>query len=247
MSQTIISQRGKFWAAQCIRAREVFKDRARHHQARKNAEAREDYEELSSQLDDLLEKLDKEEKSHPPVCMSSASLNCEDLEHFQRMMENKNFTSPARIVLCRANIVVAPPAVALGDDVGGLGVWCRREPVMPEWCKLFADHREFFGRCALVCQGVFGAEYWKVLYVVQSPRPYVAVCQMQPTGFTCSPLSKKASAADLNLNKVKIAFRCNFGVMKTAADMPAASINDLCILFNVVHRGGVIVAADEEP
>ena len=86
-----------------------------------------------------------------------------------------------------------------------------------------------------------------MLYVVQSPRPYVAVCQMQPTDFTCSPLSKKASAADLNLNKVKIAFRCNFGVMKTAADMPAASINDIGILFNLVHRGGVIVAADEEP
>ena len=247
LSQLVISQRGKWWAAQNVRAKQECSERARRHEAHKNAEAREEYQGLQAQLEKLLEDDREVAQHHPPVCMSASAVSCVDLEHFQRLVTDSNFRSPSHIALLRSDVLTAPPPLVLPEMPDTIEVWSRREPPMPDWCKLFAKNREFFKDCALVCQGEGGPQYWKVIYCVQSPSIYVAVCQMLPTEYSCPPLGKKASARDLTSSTVTMAWKCNFGVMRTAASMPCASLGELQVVFNLVHRGGSVVTTDDSP
>ena len=91
-------------------------------------------------------------------------------------------------------------------------------------------------------------EYWKIVYCVQKPRAYVAVCQLHSTeDFAPARLPADASPQDIVASSFDYAFRCNYGVMSTAADMPPVSQDQLSVIFGLKHVGGVIVTAHGPP
>ena len=247
LSEFFIRHRVKWWARQSLQARHELNERARQHQAEKLAEAREEHQHLEDQIKELLDEQREAAEHHAHVCMSESAVTSLDLEHFQRLVSDPQYSSPSRVAMLRCDVTAAPPPLTVpGSDTAE--VWCRREPSMPSWCKEIGKYREFFQDCAFVCKGEGNnLEYWKLIYVVQSPSLYVAVCKMMPTVYSCPPLGGGASAQDWTSSNVSLAWTCNFGVMKTAADMPVTSIEQLQVVFGLVHRGGTIVTAAEHP
>ena len=142
LSQTIISQRGKWWAQQCLRARQECWDRCREHRILKHAENRATYVDLQEQLDVLIGKEKEEALITPAMCMSASAVCSDDLEHFQKKYENKDFRSRRNIDLCRGMLTVAPHPLQV-PTAKDMGVWSRQEPAMPEWVATIADYRYF--------------------------------------------------------------------------------------------------------
>ena len=178
--------------------------------------------------------------------MSAAAVEGVDLERFARLVASSDFSSPARLSLARSTLTVGPPRLSI-EVPSSIKTWCRREPTMPPWVHEFAKYREFFVPCILVCQGPSGREDWKVVYAVQSPQTYMAVCKLEPTKYTPVSLPSGSSAAALVQNRVDAAWRCNYGRMSSAADMSAKSMDRISVIFNIQHVGGNIVTAQEEP
>ena len=180
--------------------------------------------------------------------MLSAALTSLDLEWFQSAMEDPSFTSPSRLSLVRSTIT-SPPMPP--DDVGtpdGSTAWCRSDPGMPDWALPIIAHREFFGTCALVVPGVFGVEYWKIVYCVQSPKPYLAVCKLELAAQESrSDQPLPTTAAEATFFSSSKTFKCNFGRMATAAEMPdGLTVDNIGVIFNIVHTGGTTVTSSFE-
>jgi CTP:molybdopterin cytidylyltransferase MocA len=81
-------------------------------------------------------------------------------------------------------------------------------------------------------------QYWKVVYCAQKPSTYIAVCRLHPADdYSAHRIPIDSSVQDFASAAYDIAFRCNFGVMSTAADMPAVTADQLAVLFNLKHEG----------
>ena len=52
---------------------------------------------------------------------------------------------------------------------------------------------------------------------------------------------------EVTASSFQMAWKCNFAAMGTAADMPAAEIKDISIIFNLQHRGGTIITSNWDP
>ena len=246
LSQHIIGARGVWWAKQSIRAKQECWDRCRHYRAQRSQEIRDEYNELEEQFSLLVAEGKEDALKIPPLCMSAAALETVDLERFARLIASTDFASPARLSLVRSSLTTgpAPLRIAVPSDSK---TWCRQEPEMPSWVPDFVKHRDFFGTCILVCQGLSGREDWKVVYAVQSPQAYLAVCKLEPVHVAPVSLPRGSSASALVQNRVDGSWKCNYGRMYTAADMSATSLGDLSVIFSIQHVGGSIITAQEEP
>jgi hypothetical protein len=246
LSQNVISTRGAWWAKQSMRAKQECRDRCRHHVANRQQQLREEYMEFEHQLEELLEESKEESARVPPLCMSAAAVDCSDLERLHRLLGDADFCKPGRLSLIRSTLTSGPPPLEIVVPAAGK-TWCRQEPEMPSWVRDFAMYREYFGTCALVCQGPSGVEEWKVLYAAQSPQPYLAVCRLEPIAHIPERLPLGSSAGDITRSRVVSSWKCNYGRMGTAADMSAKSLDDLAIVFQLQHVGGTTVVAHEQP
>jgi len=180
--------------------------------------------------------------------MSVAALQESDLEKIQMLIESKEFCSPKRIGLLRATITIAPLPQPQPDLPPGTAIWSRREPEQPAWATLIVEHRDFFSDCALVFCANGVPQYYKVVYGVQKPNTYLALCQLHPTNdYTASELPNHPTAKQIAAASHGLAFRCNFAVMATAADLQPLEMKQLSVLFGMKHRGGVIVTTDDSP
>ena len=229
-----------------MRAKQECLERCRHHVAQRGQELREEYLELEQQLEGLLEDSREEKERHQPLTMSAAAVDCSDLERLHRLLEDAEFCRPGRLSLTRSTITSGPPPLDIVVPAGGKS-WCRQEPEMPSWVREFAAYIYHFGTCALVCQGPSGVEEWKVLYAVQSPQPYLAVCRLEPSSYIPERIPPGSSAGDIARSRVSASWRCNFGKIATAADMSAKSLDDLAIIFKLQHVGGTTVVAQDDP
>ena len=230
-----------------MRAKQECWIRCHQHIAEKENQIRNEYQELEEQFVDVLNESKKEEAKLPPLCMTSAAVSVRDLEQFQALMGSSDFCAPSRMQITRCDITTGPgPLAVLVPDK--MEIWCRREAVMPGWVRDFVAARDFWGECALVSCGESGeTEYWKVVYAVQSPSPYLAVCKLEPVKHTRDRLPAGSSAGAIARSGFAIAFKCSFGIMQTAADMGVASMSDLSILLHLRHEGGTIVTSPCEP
>ena len=132
-------------------------------------------------MDELLGKHQEGAKKCPPISMSQAAVDCDDLEGMQAMLESREYCSPTRLNLVRSMLTTPPQPEKTPELPEGTRVWERTEPHMPSWAVLMGNHREFFDACAVVFTKDGTTQYWKIVYCVQSPRPYMAVCQLKPT------------------------------------------------------------------
>ena len=213
----------------------------------KEYEIREQFGELEEQLAELLSESKEDIAKSHPLSMSSAAVSIQDLERFQTFMESSEFRDPTRLRLERSTITSGPGPLAIPVSET-IAIWCRREPVMPGWVADFVAVREFWGSCALVICGESGAtEYWKVVYAIQAPHPYLAVCRLEPVKITPDALPAGSSAGVIARSRVALSFKCNYGRFATAADMKVASLKDISIVFELRHVGGTIVTSSEEP
>ena len=172
-----------------------------------------------------------------PITMSACALNQQDLEAFHRLMSDKSFTAVSRVSLVRQNIASAPlPQPVVG---AGIKVWEGHENRQPDWSHQLASHRQVFETCALVLPSADGTDQmWKVIYAVQSPHPYVAVARLTPIEFFQPNPPADASLHDIQLAHQTHLFKCNYGIMQSAADMPPRSLNSMLLLRGLQHMGG---------
>ena len=203
---------------------------------------------MSSQIDELLGKQKEEAEKCPPISMSAAAVGCGDLEGMQAMLESREYCAPSRLDLLRSMLTVAPPPEKTPELAPGTRVWERPEPQMPSWAVLMGWHRVFFDACAVVFTKGGTTQYWKIVYCVQSPRPYMAVCRLAPTdAYNEAAPHRSSSSQDLSAASYDMAFRCNFGIMATAADLPPLEMDEISVLFALKHVGGVMVVARGAP
>ena len=241
LSGQAIAQRGKWWAKASLRAQQETWRRAREHQVQKAFEIRQEQQQLVGELEGLLGEQMNVAAKPPPVCMSAAALSHEDLEYMGELLESTDFCSKTRVNMARALLTTAPPPMWQADLPAGTVVWKYEEPTMPTWAKDVAMHREFFQDCALVCCVDGETQYWKLVYCVQSPKTYIAVCRLHPADdYYAHRIPIDSSIQDFASAAYDIAFRLNFGVMCTAADMPEVTTDQLSVLFNLKHEGGFL-------
>ena len=130
----------------------------------------------------------------------------------------------------------------------GTAVWTRTDPEMPAWVAQVVKMREFLSDCAFVYNVDGTPQYWKMVYMVQSPKPYIAVSQLHPiVNYSTGPLPAHASVQDATAAGHDYAFECNFGVMQTAAYMPLVGDAGFSVLFGLSHVGDVVVTARGQP
>ena len=184
ITRMVISQRGRWWARQSIEAKAECWERARRYQHQRAGKIRKEMEDLSEQLDKLLEQEEKETEKYPPVCFSIAAVGAVDLEAMADRLKSPEFCSASRIAMLRADLLAAPPAPVMSELPEGTTLWSYSEPVQPDWVNLVAQYRYFFRESAFVfC--VDGIQiFWKFVYAVQKPHTYVAMCELVPTSFS---------------------------------------------------------------
>ena len=94
-------------------------------------------------------------------------------------MESPSFVMPSRLDLARCTLTTGPPPLRDVPAPAGIRICGRSDPEMPAWARFIVDYRDFFGTCALAFRVAGEAEYWKVVYAAQSPKPYLAVCKLE--------------------------------------------------------------------
>ena len=152
-----------------------------------------------------------------------------------------------RTMLCVAPSPEDPPALPDGKQP-----WCRdRDLVMPEWVKTLAKDRYFFIGSALVVPNPDGSKsfFLKIVYIVQSPTLYMAVAPLQLVPVVRRQLPVGASALQANQAFITHAFKCNYAVFQTAADLPPVEIGQLEMIRHLRHDGGTLLTTswDSEP
>ena len=117
LSTMIISQRGKWWAQQCLRAQQECWERVRLHRATNIAEIRQGYVDVEKELDTLLGEEKELHARHQPMTMSSAAVSYSDLQFSQRCMESSQHCSPSRLRIARSSLVIGPPPLSLVSQI----------------------------------------------------------------------------------------------------------------------------------
>jgi len=237
------------WARFSLKARHEFEIRAKEHRARKTSELAGEMEALLTQARLLSMREQEESEVDGPICMSACAVEIDDLAVFQRLTEDKEFRSPARIKSVRCMITEGPPPVKNPALKAGQVVWSRTLPREPAWTKPIIDNREFFKDAALVVRLNNGqTEYFKIVYAVQHPQHLLAVCKMELLDDvpSAAPLAG-ASAMDHHMVYARHQFKLNFARMMTAVDMPEASVDTLAILWNIRFEGGTLASTQWDP
>ena len=247
ITRMVISQRGKWWARQSIEAKAECWERARRYQHQRADKVRKEMAELSDQVDKLLAQEEKDNEVYPPVCLSISAVDSSDLEAMADKLKSPEFCSVSRLAMLRADLLIVPPAPVMPELPEGTALWSYSEPEQPDWAKQVALYRDFFRDAAFVfcVDGI--ATFWKFVYAVQKPHSYVAMCELLPTNFSDDGLPGSTATSFIPSFPFDYAFRCNYGILKTAADMPVLSVDDLSVVFNVWHVGGVVVTARGPP
>ena len=245
LSKLVVSQRGKWWTRQSLEAQKECWERAKHHRSARAGDLKQQHDILSQQLDELLEqsKADGDSK-HPAMCMSIAAVSDDDLAKLQRSLECRAFCEPKRVQMLRCNLLSAPVPTPLPPLPEGVQIWSPPHPQHPHWAKVIAAHRDFFQDCAIVFQADGVTQYHKIVYCVQRPNVYVATCKMEPTDrHTARRPQPSATMQDVSTAHFDHAFRCNFGILASAADLPALELDQISVLFSLKHVGGVLIVA----
>jgi len=247
MAKTVFSRHGQMWARQSIRSQQEFAARARQHRTQRSHEIAQDMANLTSQLEIVLMR-EAATDFVPPVCMSASSLTDVYLTIFHNLMQQDAFRSPSRLRLARADLLVAPPPESNPPLPAGAVMWARRESPQPSWTADIIKYRDFFEGAALVLgHGTPEPSYFKIVYAVQKPWAYLAVCRLEPVPFEIEHLADSSpSFLQMHLNYVKYKFKCNFAAMMSAEDMPQATTESVSVLFNLKHDGGVYLSSQWE-
>ena len=113
---------------------------------------------------------------------------------------------------------------------------------MPEWAGPLIRHRHLFKGTALVIdRAAGGVEYWKLVFMVQSPA-FLAMSRLHPADehLPCSALHEPRDAL--------YHFRCNYADFSNASEVAAPVPADrLSILFRLIHNGGTYMSSDMYP
>ena len=105
---------------------------------------------------------------------------------------------------------------------------------MPEWTKPFEKYRELFNGCALVAQHRDGTrEFWKVVFAIQRPKAYLALCQLHPVP---AP-SEFDLAAQLQPLDLSFVFSINYADCRSAADVVVGAKDQLFHFVSGASRG----------
>ena len=242
LAKAVLSSHGLVWAKQSVRAKEELALRSKAHILARQQELRDEYQSLEAELALLQVNIAESAADARPITMSSAALTSIDLEIFDRLYSDPAWSSRTRIEMARRDVARAPaPEPIVGK---GLPTWSRVEPEMPQWARDVAKHRDLFQGNALVVRGADGGEeYWKVIYCVQSPQVYVAVARMEVQEYVHPVTSLPCSMRQASIDYMTQLFRCNFGVLQTAANMPPASLDSMMLLQGLKHLGGTRIGA----
>ena len=244
IAQVVFSKHGVMWTQQCLRAKQELSLRSRDHATRRSAELQSECQSLTEQLDMLEQQVHDASLRSLPIKMSASALNERDLELFHRLINDGSFTAKSRIAMVRENIARTPfPQPVVGSHIK---VWGGHEQQQPDWSRQLASHRELFESCALVLPSVDDTEeqVWKVIYAVQTPHPYVAVARLTPLELFQLQPPPHASLHEIQVAHQTHLFKCNYGIMQSAADMPRRSLESMLLLRGLQHMGGPEIASN---
>ena len=232
------------WAQQSLAQRAEWEARARRHSATKKHLFGIQWQVLSEELTKVESEIEKTQQKGSAMTMRSASLDEGDLEVFHRLWNQADFRSQSNLGTRRSSVGEAPNPVQVLRGPAPPKVWKRSEPTMPDWAKPLIVHRDAFMGAALVIRRHNGeVQYWKLVFAVQSPNFYLAMCQLHPI-----PLpSIHDLDAPLAPSDTWQTFRINFALCCSAADVHVNASDDLSILFRLKHSGGTRVTSDMPP
>ena len=238
-----IMKSGSMWAQQSLAQQSGWRDMARRHAAAKQHLLGMEWQVLSSELAKI-ECVIGEQKSKPaPLTMKSAEMDDEDLECFSRLWAQPSFGARPALAARRADVGTAPGRFVLRSEKHS-AVWIRTEPTMPAWAAPFVKYRSLFNASALVVDREGGGrEIWKVVFAVQRPKAYLALCPLKPVP---AP-SLDDLASPLYPLQSDFIFAINFADCISAADLVVGARDELRCLFRLVHEGGVRVTSDMQP
>ena len=220
------------WTGRSLRERADWTRVADARAAEKNNELAAELQSLAKERSLLAERLEAGASQGGPLTMSSAALGQLDIERFRMLMTSSEFVKPSRIGRLRQDAATAklPLSICRQKELAAFQVYCRQEPQMPEWAQHMAVFREHLGNAAVqILDDAGEAHTWKVLYIVQKPEAYVALCRMTPVEtYEEEPLADMSLwAASHSHQRV---WKMNFGIFESAADVPERPVAEVWVI-----------------
>ena len=231
-----------FWNQQTLEQQHHWEGRARERtEARRHLLALE-WQVVSAELAKLDIEIDERKLKSTALTMKSAALDDGDLETFGSLWQLPGFRSRVRLAELRADVGSAPAHTR--PPAEGPPMWKRPEPTMPEWAKPLVQHRTTFcGSALMVLRANGSREWWKMVFAVQHPKFYLAMCQLH----LAPPPPEFDLAAERQPPHVTFAFTINFADCRSAADVIVGAGDQLFVLFRLVHEGGIRLTSDMDP
>ena len=229
------------WAARSLREQQAWADMARRTVGEKRAALTTELSQLSSELDTLLDRMGGADSEGRPLCMSVACLSQEDLMLFDYLTKQAEFRKASRIAALRTTAMSSaePLSEPKYRALELIAVWKATEPEMPEWANKMCRNREYFENGAVIMTSPDGSERaYLIVYIVKMPF-LVAVAPLRPDPeYEPSELDESADVRDLMKQHCGSYWKCNFGELMTAADVPMANEARMRWLPRLWYIGG---------
>ena len=233
-----MNRQGAMWVQLTAAQQLGYHERARQHQVERRGELNSEWRQLSDELDKIEVEQQEVSEQGTALTMSSAALDDEDLELFDRLYQQPGFRSSRVLATRRASVGIAPrpqPLSRLPE------VWQLKDPPMPTWSvPLIRDRKLFQGSALVIQREDRSVEFWKIGFISQNPQ-YMAVCRLYeateylPCIACLKPVDRLYS------------FHCNFADSRHAGDIVIGDKDEVSILFRLQHTGGTHVCSDMRP
>ena len=112
---------------------------------------------------------------------------------------------------------------------------------MPAWTRpLILDRGTFMGSALQILHNNGVYEFWKLVFAVKSPSPYLAMCRLHPLPM---PSMHDLTAPPPALVYM-FEFTINYADCVSAAEVEVVATDQLSIIFQLQHLGGIRMVSD---
>ena len=239
VGKVIFKRHARQWARQSLAARHDYEHQARVKAAKATLEIQDEVDEIRAQREVLIQRLEADDGKRKPILMSECCLEDKHLKLFDTLYDGSQFSNPkVQALQEHANTCPEPTPPQTRSKLDRETVWKRPDPEMPSWAQKVCTHREHFHDTALVLQlGFAQQDFWKVVYCVQSPM-YLAVSHLTLKEDFVTMAEANGGNWD-TLPRDTYRFHCNFADNASAADVPLVDENQIFVVPNLQHTGGM--------
>eukprot|EP00974_Lingulodinium_polyedra_P046797 4484952-Lingulodinium_polyedra.AAC.1 len=251
-NKVVMSRAGIVWATMEAWEKAALLNKARASAIVKKEAQHQEYQALLADHQKMVALAQEEGKIVPPLMMSACQVGEQYLNLFEDLCQSQEFTKAAVMQQKRDAAFTTPKPLSQARmaTLKEYETWAAPHPEMPPWARAVAKARDAFTDTILQVQ-LPGQEkrYYKFLYAVISPTPYLALSplELQPMA---APSTEPVGWHNLSeFNARHRQFRVNYANLTSGSALVDVPEGCVAVIEQAIHRGGTLVTSSclEEP